>query len=297
VATTGELEQRWLSRMATRHGGWIELEGGTQSIFLQADGASDKREVTELRKELAQAQKLGEAYAREIATMLASGEVRSELPPLPDSTGAAVFEMMRAVSRVLERRLKGLSESLRADASETPDAAALARRSAGLAELVGDLGVIAECPVDESATEVDVALVVRDAVHAAESRAIKQGVSLNVEVPPTLKLKTRRGAFGVLVRMLLAHAIAATPRDASVNVACFRTEIGTALRVEDGGPAVPEAARDALLRLGSDPSGIGRPGGISLLAASSAAGRLGATLELRQGPSGAAETWVLVTDT
>jgi hypothetical protein len=94
--------------------------------------------------------------------------------------------------------------------------------------------------------------------------------------------------------MLVLHGVAATPRDGSVAVACFRTEIGTALRVEDGGPAVPEAAREALLRFGADASGIGRPGGVTLLAASAAAARIGATLELRQGPSGGAETWALV---
>src|SRR5688572_15635713 len=64
-AGSQELERRWLSRMATRHGGWVELEGGTQAIFLPADGASDQREVVELRKELEQAQQLGETYARE----------------------------------------------------------------------------------------------------------------------------------------------------------------------------------------------------------------------------------------
>ena len=54
-----DVERRWLARMATRYGGWTELEGGTQAIFLPADGASDQREVVELRKELVQAQQLG----------------------------------------------------------------------------------------------------------------------------------------------------------------------------------------------------------------------------------------------
>ena len=81
TAALGELERRWLSRMALRHGGSVELEGGTHSILLQADGAIDQREVTELRKELEQAQQLGEAYARELASVLAAGDVRTEAPP------------------------------------------------------------------------------------------------------------------------------------------------------------------------------------------------------------------------
>jgi two-component system OmpR family sensor kinase len=301
VATTGELERRWLSRMATRHGGWIELEGGTQTIFLQADGASDKREVTELKKELAQAQKLGEAYARELATMLVTGEVRSELPPLPDSQGSAAFEMLRALACVFERRLKSLADSLRADAALGAQnaeqlVASVVRRASGLQELAGELAVIAECPLEEATTEVEVASVVREAVHANESRSTKQGVSIQVDVPAALRVRSKSDALGVLVRMLISHGVAATPRGGTVAVSCFRTEIGAAVRVEDGGPAVPEAAREPLLRLGADPSGIGRPAGIALLAASATAGRLGAVLELRQGPGGAAETWVLVSD-
>ena len=301
VATTGEVERRWLSRMATRHGGRIELEGGTQSIFLQADGASDKREVTELRKELAEAQKLGEAYAREIATMLATGEVRSELPPLPDSQGAAAFEMLRATSCVLERRFKSLAESLKADAALGVGAAEelvanVGRRAAGVHDLAVELGAVAECPLEEETTEVAVASVVREAVLANEARAAKQGVSIQVDVPPSLRSRTKKDALALLVRMLVSHGVAATPRDGVVSVSCFRTEIGTAVRVEDGGPAVPEAARESLLRLGADPSGIGRPAGIALLAAAACAGRLGALLELRQGPTGGAETWVLISD-
>jgi two-component system OmpR family sensor kinase len=298
VAATGELERRWLSRMATRHGGWIELEGGTQSIFLQADGASDKREVTELRKELAQAQKLGEAYAREIATMLATGEVKSELPPLPDGQGAAVFEAIRAFSRVFERRLKSLAEALRSDAALGQEElqASVLRRASGAHDLALDLGALTECPLDEPVVSIDVAAAVQDAVSHVDARAGRASVSITVDVPQNLRLRQRRGAFGVLLRMLVSHAVAATPRDGAVTIACFRTEIGLALRVEDGGPAVPEAARDALLRLGADPAGLGRPTGVTLLTASVAAGRLGSQLELRQGPSGAAETWVLLSD-
>ncbi len=298
VATTGELERRWLSRMATRHGGWIELEGGTQSIFLQADGASDKREVTELRKELAQAQKLGEAYAREIATMLATGEVKSELPPLPDSQGAAVFEALRALSCVFERRLKSLAEALRSDATLGYEElqASVSRRAAGAQDLASDLAALTECPLDEPVVSIDVAGAVKDAVSHLEARAGRASVGITIDVPENLRLRQRRGAFGVLLRMLVSHAVAATPRDGAVTVACFRTEIGLGLRVEDGGPAVPEAARDSLLRLGADPAGLGRPTGVALLAASVAAGRLGSLLELRQGPTGGAETWVLLSD-
>jgi hypothetical protein len=75
TSATSELERRWLSRMALRHGGRLELEGGTQTIVLPADGSGE--EVNELRKELEQAQQLGEAYARELAAVFARQQPRA----------------------------------------------------------------------------------------------------------------------------------------------------------------------------------------------------------------------------
>jgi signal transduction histidine kinase len=209
--------------------------------------------------------------------------------------------MLRATSCVFERRMKSLADSLRADAalgeSNVDELVAnVARRAAGVHELATELAAIAECPLEEATTEIDVAAVVREAVAANDGRAGRQGVAVLVDVPPSLRLRSKREAVALLVRMLVSHGVAATPRDGAVSVSCFRTEIGIALRVEDGGPSVAEAAREALLRLGADPSGLGRPTGIALLAASAVAGRLGAVLELRQGPGGGAETWVLVSD-
>jgi hypothetical protein len=139
-----ELERRWLSRMATRHGGWVELEGGTQAIFLPADGASDQREVVELRKELEQAQQLGEAYARELATVLSAGDIRTEPPPpVAPRGGSQRFETLQAAALGLSRSLKSLVEGLRADASvavdelgeQAPLAQSLHRRVAAAGEL------------------------------------------------------------------------------------------------------------------------------------------------------------------
>ncbi|HET9930830.1 MAG TPA: hypothetical protein VFQ35_09095, partial [Polyangiaceae bacterium] len=118
AAQAGELERRWLSRMATRHGGSFELDGATQSILLQADGASDQREVHELRKELEQAQQLGEAYARELAAVLGSGDVRSEPPPSVASTdGASRLEVLRGAFSAFERICRSTAEAARTDAA------------------------------------------------------------------------------------------------------------------------------------------------------------------------------------
>ncbi|MGC4091343.1 MAG: hypothetical protein QM756_26385 [Polyangiaceae bacterium] len=47
-----------------------------------------------------------------------------------------------------------------------------------------------------------------------------------------------------------------------------------------------------MLRHGVDPASLGRPAGISLLAAYVVAGALGSELELREGAHGATEAWL-----
>lgn len=66
------LERRWLNRMATRAGGRLEVSGRAQTLILPADGIIKEAEMKALRQELAEAQELGEAFARELATVLTS---------------------------------------------------------------------------------------------------------------------------------------------------------------------------------------------------------------------------------
>src|SRR5262249_61338212 len=71
-SANAQTERAWLSRMATRYGGRLELEGATESILLPADGATDQREVADLRRGLEAAQRQGEADAREVAAVFSS---------------------------------------------------------------------------------------------------------------------------------------------------------------------------------------------------------------------------------
>jgi two-component system, OmpR family, sensor kinase len=298
-----ELERRWLSRMATRHGGWVELEGGTQSIFLPADGASDQREVVELRKELEQAQQLGEAYARELATVLAAGEIRTEPPPpLPQRSGSQRFETLQSAALGLQRTLKGLVEGLRADAalasSELGESSTLAqnlfKRAAIAAEVSFDLALASDCPFDEPKSDLSVTDLVKTAVSDAEPRASRHGVSLVIKGPEVLRLSSRPKLLLTLLRALLHHAISATPREGEVTLSAYAVETGVLISVQDGGPSVTEAHREAVLRNRLDPSALGRPSGVALMIAEAAAESLGGSLELRDGPEGEAEVWTLL---
>jgi signal transduction histidine kinase len=298
-----ELERRWLSRMATRHGGWVELEGGTQSIFLPADGASDQREVVELRKELEQAQQLGEAYARELASVLAAGDIRTEPPPpMAPRGGTQRFQTLQGAALGLQRTLKGLVEGLRADANlatkELGEGSALAqnlqKRAAVVGEVSFDLALASDCPFDEAKSDVSISDLVKTAVSDAEPRAARHGVTLNVKGPAGLRLTTRPKLLLGLLRALLHHAISASPREGEVTLSAYAVETGVLISAQDGGPSVTEAHRADVMHNRVDPSAFGRPSGVALLIAEAAAESLGATLELRDGADGQAEVWMLL---
>lgn len=302
-SATAELERRWLSRMATRHGGRLELESGTQSVLLPADGASDQREVVELRKELEQAQQLGEAYARELAAAFSANEP-SELPPASESLGSSAerFELLVSTAAALSRGLRGMLEGLRADAAMASEelgedsalAERLSRRVTAAFELSQELSRIAECPVVERAALLDVCRVTRDAVQEATTRAARHGVELALDAPDKLELQLPRARFELLLRALLDHAVAATPHDGRVLVQLAGGGAAVELVVQDGGPSIPEVSQQSVLTHRVDPASLGRPGGISLLTASVVAADLGSALRLAESPDGHTEVRALL---
>lgn len=303
TAAATDVERRWLSRMATRYGGSVELEGGTQSIFLPADGASDQREVVELRKELEQAQQLGEAYARELAAVVTAGDLRSDIPPTaPPETGVERLELLQNTASALQRVLRHWLDGLRADTAELVkvlgEQAALAqsfsRRMAVGAELLGDLGLLTECDLTEPVRRVDVTELAQSALQACESRAARHGVTLTTQLPERAPFETKTSQLRVLLRALLHHAIAATPRGGQVSISVVPTEMGMMLSVEDGGPAVPEASRTAVIQHRTDPASFGRPAGVSLIVADVIGGVLGGGAAMREGTAGRSEIWLVL---
>jgi two-component system OmpR family sensor kinase len=303
TVATADVERRWLSRMATRYGGYVELEGGTQAIFLPADGASDQREVVELRKELEQAQQLGEAYARELAAVVTAGDLRSEIPPTaPPETGVDRLELLQNTASALQRVLRHWLDGLRADTQElvkqlgeqAPLAQSFSRRMTVGAELLGDLGLLTECDLAEPVRRVDVSELARDAMQSVESRAARHGVSISARLPERAPFETRPSELRVLLRALLHHAVAATPRTGQVQLSLVPTEMGMLISVEDGGPVVPEASRTDVIQHRTDPASFGRPAGVSLLVADVIGGVLGSGAGMREGTEGRAEIWVVL---
>jgi hypothetical protein len=289
TAAMGELERRWLTRMALRHGGSVELEGGTHSILLQADGAIDQREVTELRRELAQAQKLGEAYARELASVLSAGDIRTEAPP-PSRGDPGRFEGVRSLAASLHRALRGLLDGLRAEIEAGTQANALANLVSAQ-ELVAELGGVVDCAIEATTESHALEPLIRDVMSSLEGRASRVGIALALEAPSAAKVRGAREPLVLLIRSLLLHGMAATPRNGEVTAFVLATEIGVAFGVRDEGPSIPEASRWDVIRHRVDPTHFGRPAGVHLVLADAAATTLAAELEIRQSPAGQTEAW------
>ena len=110
---TADTERAWLSRMAVRYGGRYELEGGNETLSLPAGDATARDERDALRKELDEARKQGEAYARELAAVFAQGE---ELAAVSQSSFPPPTAMEPSAERfgVLARLAGGVAAELRA---------------------------------------------------------------------------------------------------------------------------------------------------------------------------------------
>lgn len=296
-SATAELERRWLSRMAVQHGGKLEYKGGRQAVFLPADGASDQREVVELRKELEQAQQLGEAYARELAAVFSSGIALSEArEPAPTPPGTERLAALIALAARLEPSLKDWAESSREDSAlatselgnQSPLAQRLQRRATAISDLQRELGSLGRCPTEEHRTIVSAVAVVNEVLDALGPRCARENVEIELEAPDECTLKTYPQAFKLMMRSLVEHAVLATPRARTIRIVLRSTPTHVGVHVIDAGPNVPINARRELLEQVKDPTHLGRPGGISLLVAHAVAGRLGTTLIL--GETEGAET-------
>jgi K+-sensing histidine kinase KdpD len=105
-------------------------------------------------------------------------------------------------------------------------------------------------------------------------------------------LSSPPNALGQLLQCLVRHAVAATPRDGSVRVSAATNSTRFELVVEDGGPTVPRAARQALIDHRVEPATLGRPAGFDLLVASLIVEHLGGSLSIEETSGGRASVHV-----
>ena len=308
-SATAELERRWLNRMALRMGGRLELEGGDQALLLPADETSVRHEVDLLRRELEQAKQLGETYARELAEVFTAGVAATAQDettvPTPSSVGRERFELLRGLGAALARRLRPVLEGMESDLEKvkgklgdvSPAVQSLQQRYASMREVLGELNRVANAHDANSQRVAEPEQLVREVVAGAERRASRHGVKLVLDATRSSAKLAESQVLTVLLRSLLDHGIAATPRGGEVHV-LVRAHATDAIEitVRDGGPGVPPRARDDLLYHRVDPTSMGRPAGATLLIAHTAADLLEASISLREGPDGGLEVRLVLPD-
>jgi signal transduction histidine kinase len=292
---TAQVERAWLERMAIRYGGSFELEGGMEIVTLPADSERADREA--LQKELDEARKQGEAYARELAAAFSSTEeavTPSTFPPA--LSGSDVSERVA----VLARFSAGVAAELRSligSAAKKGEAESEQRRALqAVSELAGLLETVGEIDPMEMPGPVDVREVVKNEVAERRPRAERDGVALALTDESGGGDLFARGpsrAVMLLVAEVLRHAIAASPRDGTVDVRLKRLpherqpdHYNVRIEVEDAGPALPATSRRAFVGLELEPGTCGRPSALPLYVAAALSSWAGAAFELGDGPRG-----------
>ncbi|MGO8996327.1 MAG: sensor histidine kinase [Polyangiaceae bacterium] len=318
-SATAETERAWLSRMAIRYGGRYELEGGLESLTLPAGDASARDENDALRKELDEARKQGEAYARELAAVFAQGEElasaasQSSFPPAvslaPSEERFAVLSRfasgiaaeLRALLTPLGREIQALkSQQTSAPpgmSSRPPPPLAgeesedrletMRRRLSSVQDFLSALATVGELDPSEPHTEVDIADLARTAVRGLAPRLERQNVDVDLALPTERALATvAPRAVAVLLREITSQAIAATSTGGRVKLTVTpkTKSLGTRVTIDDSGPALPSSARRSLLWLELDPGTYGRPSAVPLYVAAEIAVWQGGLLELGDAP-------------
>ena len=247
---TADTERAWLSRMAIRYGGRYELQFGTEVLALPAEGVEARHDVAKLQKELDEARKQGQAYARELAGLLGGGRRGGRLvEPIPASGGAhgrsngtgRSRDLAGGVAATLRARLAPLGRDiaeLRAAFSprkSSPDLEMAGRidveqRLEGMRhklilvhDFIAELASIGEIDPEEVPRAVDLVEVARAQVRALEARAARGEVTVRIRTVPEapaapLLARVAPHPCAAIIRALLSHAIDASPRGSSVTI-------------------------------------------------------------------------------
>ena len=294
---TAETERAWLNRVALRYGGRHELEGGSEALVFPADGARDRSEASALRKELDEARKQGEVYARELAAVFDRDEdlTGSSDPPLPGVASNRLVVMTKLCAGIAAELNSALgpakSELASARRHDLTDDQldTIRRRISHVHEVVAGLAAFGALRADEMAVEVDLVDVARATVKSLANIAERDDVKVSLRVRPEgSRVYVRHGtkALSVLAREVVAHAIEASPRGSRVEITVSAPEgnAGARLIVDDSGSALPVSGRGAFLALETHAGAYGRPSGLPLFLAAELAASHGASLALADVP-------------
>lgn len=303
-----ETERVWLSRMALRHGGRLELDGAMQTLTIPAEIDQKRLEVESLKKELAAAQAQGEAYARELAAVFTRAEGERERGSLANvvsrltgsdpishlpATGESLAVLVAAL-RVLGTQLRGILSAIGRDITPLrgqggdigETASSVGRHVTAASEIVSDLARLGACPLNEFPRHCDIADVLRDIVKDDVARAARHDVRVAVEAPENAQEVVPLGALTVLLHALLDHSISASPPGSEVLLTLEDTTAAIEITFDDAGPPLPPAARGVVLSRDFEAVAQGRPPALPLIAAHAIAAHTNCGLAIEDGPRG-----------
>jgi hypothetical protein len=296
---TAGTERAWLSRMAVRYGGRYDLEGGNETLVLPAEASADRTEREALRKELDEARKQGEVYARELAAVFDRGEEVATVSSVPPAPGPPIADRFATITKVcagvaseLRATLGPLTTelgSLRRHEVTDEQLDTLRRRLSHTQELVASLRSIGSLPSQELETEVDLVEVAKGAARDGNVFGERNEVKVVAKAPSgseAARLYVRCGqkAIAALARELVAHAVAASPKGAVVEISVSEDPAGPRLVVDDAGSPLPASGRRAFLALETHAGQYARPSGLPIFMAAELAACIGARLELSDAP-------------
>jgi len=278
-----DLESRWLSRMALRQGGRVEFDRGRLALLLPAHRASEKREIEQLRKELEQAQRLGAVYARELAESLGSWNSPSSPSP-PAHHDVDRLHVLAGLTAPIRRMLRSLIDELRDELKQTtstlgeghPRIAGLMRKTNAVWEWVSELDRLAQCTQARDSSVQKLSLLIPAVVGQLNHIVERAGVPIDWSVSEDAVVSTNPAVLELLLYSLFQQAILATPVGQTVKISATRETVGLVLKVEDGGPLIPEAALVDLQTGAAVPQSLGRPAELMWLFAGACAEHLGA---------------------
>ena len=294
-SATAETERAWLSRMAIRYGGRYDLEGGAETLTLPAEDAAARDERNALRKELDEARKQGEAYARELAAVFAQGEElasaasQSSFPPAASIAPTAErFEVLSRFSSGVAAELRALLSPLGREiqslkslqpsgpgmssrpppptSSQPPEEdriESMRRRLVSVQDFLSGLAAVGELDPNEPAIELDVVDLARTAVRGLAARLERHNVDIDIDLPGT---EARRRALAPrAVAVLLCASSSRRPSPPRLpEVACASSSRRRRARSGRGSPSTTPAPR-------SPPRPGGRSSGSSSTRARTAA--------------------------
>jgi hypothetical protein len=302
---THETERAWLSRMAVRYGGRLELEGGVQRLALAADVDETARELVSLKKELAAAQAQGEAYARELAALFSKGEASggpASIPSRPshrapgDDSLAVLVAALRSIGAELRGILSAVGREiapLRGHSGEVGESASsVSRHVTAASEVLSDLARVGAFPLGELPRVVDLVEMLRDILRDETARTARHDVKVElIGVDSALDVVPAGGLF-VLLHALFAHALDATPPGETITIFVDAPQSGVldessqdiAITFQDAGAPLAGGALSGVLSREFETLAPGRRSSVALIAAHAIAAHLRMRLSIENTP-------------